>query len=87
MLAYPNGSIILFKYLDENICMVHVLWIDAHIELNNSCAVSNVHPATKNSVTNLKNQWLTLDTKNMQVLGRSQEKYQSDITEVRKCID
>ena len=47
VLAYPDGSITLFKYMVENIYMAHVLWVDGHIELNNSCAVSNVHPATK----------------------------------------
>lgn len=27
--------------------MAHVLWVDGHIELNNSCVVYNVHPASK----------------------------------------
>ena len=47
VLAYPDGSITLFNYLFENIYMAHVLWVDGHIELNNSCAIFNVHPATK----------------------------------------
>lgn len=47
VLAYPDGSITLFKYLDENLYMAHVLWVDGHIELNNSCVVYNVHPASK----------------------------------------
>ena len=54
VLTYPDGSITLFKYMDENIYMAHVLWVDGHIELNNSCAVSNVHPATKVQRNNLE---------------------------------
>ena len=51
VLAYPDGSIVIFKTLhsgeDEGVFTAYVLYVDNHIELENTCAVANVHPATK----------------------------------------
>ena len=51
VLAYPDNTIVLFKTLhkgnDEGLFTVHCLYFDDIINVTTTCAVANIHPATK----------------------------------------